>query len=295
MTGTILVAGATGNTGRALVRRLAQAGMAVRAAALGRDRLLALGVPDVVEIDYASPITLHRAMGGIDSVYMAAPLGPELVAMTERMVAAAVKAGVRRFVKLSGPAAAEPLEIMRWHRDAERVIEDSGLIWTHLRPNLFMQNFISEHLGSMRERGHFYDPVGSARVSYIDVEDVAAVAAAVLTGGGHANQTYSLTGPAAVSSHEAAELLSRAAGRTIRCIEVSVDAARDALFGFGVAVPVVDALTELYQCIRTGRLAGVTSSVRQVTGALPRSFSQFADGHGRDISPAPRAGARCGP
>ncbi|MEI7610476.1 MAG: hypothetical protein WCJ64_24105 [Rhodospirillaceae bacterium] len=90
-------------------------------------------------------------------------------------------------------------------------------------------------------------------------------------------------------------MFSRAAGRSIRCIEVSVDAARDALFGFGVAVPVVDALTELYQCIRTGRLVGVTSDVRQVTGALPRSFSQFAAGHGRDISPAPRADARCEP
>jgi uncharacterized protein YbjT (DUF2867 family) len=139
-----------------------------------------------------------------------------------------------------------------------------------------MQNFTNNHLGSMRTRGLFHDPVGGGRVSYIDVEDIAATAAVVLSEPGHENRIYALTGPEAVSSHQVAALLGRAAGRDIRCIEVSVDAARDAMFGFGVPLPVVNAVAELYLSMRSGHLAQVTSTVPDVTGQVARSFAQFA-------------------
>ena len=278
MGGMILVAGATGNTGRALVRALAKKGVGVRAAARGRARLLGLGASEVVEVDYSNPPSLARAFRGVEKIYLAVPLIVDLVALTEQVVNAAVKAGVRHMVKLSGLGADRPeeLRIGRWHRDAERLVEDSGLAWTHLRPNSFMQNFTNNHLGSMRTQGLFHDPVGGGRVSYIDVEDIAATAAVVLTEPGHERRTYALTGPEAVSSHQVAALLGRVVGREIRCVEVSVDAARDAMFGFGVSLPVVNAVSELYLLMRTGDLAAVTSTVSEVTGRTARSFAQFA-------------------
>jgi uncharacterized protein YbjT (DUF2867 family) len=278
MGGTILVAGATGNTGRALVRVLAKRGMAVRAAARRRTRLLGLGATEVAEVDYNDPSSLARALRGVEKVYLAVPLVDDLAVVTEQVVTAAVKAGIRHFVKLSGIGADRPQDLLLgcWHRQAERVVESSGLAWTHLRPNSFMQNFTNNHLGSMRTRGLFHDPVGGGRVSYIDVEDIAATAAVVLSEPGHENRIYALTGPEAVSSHQVAALLGRAAGRDIRCIEVSVDAARDAMFGFGVPLPVVNAVAELYLSMRSGHLAQVTSTVPDVTGQVARSFAQFA-------------------
>lgn len=279
MAGTILVAGATGNTGRALVRLLAAAGVPVRAAARRRAGLQGLEAAEIVEIEYDKPASLSRALRGVDRVYLAAPLVTEMVALTERVVVAAVKAGVRHFVKLSGVGGedSESLQLGRWHREAERLVESSGMVWTHLRPNSFMQNFTNQHLGSMRALGLFHDPVGEGRVSYIDVEDVAAVAAAVLTEPGHDNRTHILTGPEAVSSHDVASLLSRASGREIRCVEVSVEAARDAMFGFGLPVAVVDAVTELYRRMRDGGMAEVVSTVEDITRRPPRGFAQFAE------------------
>ena len=282
MGGTVLVAGATGNTGRALVRELRKAGVTVRAAARHRNRLLSLEASEIVEIDYANPQSLARAFRGVDKVYMATPLTPEMAALTEQVVAAAVRAGVRHFVKLSGLGANEPerLQLGRWHRAAERAVEDSGMVWTHLRPNSFMQNFTNDHLGSMRMLGLFHDPVGEGRVSYIDVGDIAAVAARVLTEPGHENRAYALTGPDALSAHEVAGLFSQAAGRDIRCVEVSIEAARDAMFGFGLPVAVVDAVAEWYRHMRDGHLATVTPAVREITGRPPRRFAEFVAGRG---------------
>ena len=277
MGGRILVAGATGNTGRVLVRVLAKKGVAVRAAARERSHLLGLGATEVVEVDYGDPQSLARALRGVDRVYLAIPLAVDLVAVTEQVAAAAVKSGVRHIVKLSvmGADRPEELGLGRWHRDAEQVIENSGLVWTHLRPNSFMQNFINDHLGSMKSLGLFHDPVGAGRVSYIDVEDIAATAAMVLTEPGHEKRIYALTGPEAVSSHQVAAAFGRAAGREIRCVEVSVDAARDALFGFGVPVPVVNAVAELYVAMRSGHMATVTSTVPEVIGRSARTLAQF--------------------
>ncbi len=154
------------------------------------------------------------------------------------------------------------------------------MIWTHLRPNAFMQNFINHHLSSMRVLGLFHDPVGEGRVSYVDVGDIAAVAARVLIEPGHENRVYTLTGPEALSSHEVASRFSRAAGREIRCVEVSVDAARDAMFGFGLPVAVVDAVAEWYRLMRDGKLAGLTPTVQEITGRPPRGFSDYASEQG---------------
>jgi uncharacterized protein YbjT (DUF2867 family) len=175
-----------------------------------------------------------------------------------------------------GVDGAEGLQIARWHRAAEQVVEASGMAWTHLRPNAFMQNFTNHHLGSMRSLGLFHDPVGSGTVSYIDIEDIAAVAAAVLTGSGWENRVLALTGPQAVSSHQAAALFSEVAGRVIRCVEVTVEAARDAMFGFGLPDMVVDAVTELYQAMRDGRFGEVTATVEDIIRRPARSFAQFA-------------------
>ena len=279
---TVLVAGATGNTGRALVRELKAAGVPLRAAARHRDGLRSLGVAEVVEIDFADPHSLARALRGIEKLYLATPLGPGMDIQTEQVVAAAVRAGVTHIVRLSGLAAESPdsSRVGQWHRASERAVESSGLAWTHLRANVFMQNYTNNHLGSMRLQGLFHDPVGEGRVSYIDVGDIAATAARVLTEPGHENRVYTLTGPEALTSHEVAALFSQAAGREIRSIEISIDAARDAMFGFGIPEAVVDAVAEWYRHMRDGKLAGVTPVVQEIIRRSPRSFSDFIAGQG---------------
>ena len=282
MEGTILVAGATGNTGRALVRELKKTGVKVRAAARHRNRLLSLDASEIVEIDYTDPPSLARAFQGVTKAYMASPMSPDMEQVTEQVVGAALRAGTRHFVKLSGLGASYPddLQLGRWHRAAERVVEDSGMAWTHLRPNSFMQNFINEHLGSMRSRGLFYHPVGTGRVSYIDAGDIAAVAARALTEPGHENRIYPLTGPEALDTHEVAGLFSKLAGREIRCVEVSIEASRDAMFGFGLPVTVVDAIAEWYRHMRENKLAEVSPAIQKITERPPHRFCDFVTERG---------------
>ena len=278
MGGTVLVAGATGSVGRALVRILSRAGVVVRAAARRRASLNDLEAAQTVEFDYTNPPTMARMFRGVDRVFMAAPLGTDMAGVTDAMVAAAQRAGVRRFVRLScqGAVFPEALILGRWHRAAEQVVEQSGMSWTHLRPNSLMQNFTTHHLRSMKVLGLYHDPVGSSPVSHVDADDVAAVAAAVLIEPGHEGQSYSLTGPSAVSSHEVAALFSRVAGREIRCVEVSIESTRDAMFGFGLPVPVVDAIAELYRWTRDGRFAEVTTVVERLLHRPARDFTSFA-------------------
>ncbi len=282
----VLVAGATGNTGRGVARDLMKAGVRVRAAARDRVKLLNLEVSEIAEIDFANPQSLARALRGIEAVYLALPVSPEMALLTEQLVAASVRAGAKRFVRLSGQGAdlAQRLELGRWHRAAERVVEGSGLAWTHLRPSAFMQNFINHHLASMRVLGLFHDPVGECRVSYIDAKDISAVAARVLIEPGHENRTYTLTGPEALSSHEVAARFSAVSGREIRCVEVSVEAARDAMFGFGLPVAVVDAVAEWYRFMRDGKLAKLTTTVQEILGRAPHSFSEYASEQSRMFS-----------
>jgi uncharacterized protein YbjT (DUF2867 family) len=192
-------------------------------------------------------------------------------------VRAAKAAGVGRIVKLSVfDAPAESFGFGRAHRAVEKEIEASGIDWTFLRPNGFMQNLANQQAASIKAQGAFYFPAADTRISHVDVRDIARVAAAVLTSSGHSGKAYELTGPEALTYGEMAATLTRVLGKPVSYVAISDDDFRKAMAGMGAPAPLVEALVDLFAFYKRGAAARISPDVANVTGQKAGSFEQYA-------------------
>ncbi len=274
----ILVTGATGTIGSELLRELVRKEEPVRAGI--HVRPLNIDGVETCKIDYDEPETLPPAVEGIDTLFL---LSQEVV-HEKPMVDAAIEAGVERVVYISSfNADTDTFIVGQLHREIEQYIHDSGMIWTVLRPNYLMQNFVTIMGEEIRNEDAFYDSIGNARVSQIDARDVSHVAARVLTESGHENRSYDLSGPEAITHHEAAAALSEALGRRIEYVELDDDSFRRRLLSQGVPEDFVGYLVDANRRNRNGETEDdtITDHVRNILGRDPRPFSQFC----RDYAP----------
>ncbi|MGH6735876.1 MAG: NmrA family NAD(P)-binding protein [Methyloceanibacter sp.] len=161
------------------------------------------------------------------------------------------------------------------HRPAEKAIEASGLAWTFLRPNGFMQNFVTFMGPSIKAEGTFYSSTGRAKMSHVDVRDIAAVAVKALTAPGHEGKIYTLTGPEALTYDEMADELSQVLGREIRHIDLPPADLKAAMVAGGMSEEIADLLLDLERYYREGRPSRVTDDVKRVTGRDPRPFTAY--------------------
>lgn len=274
----ILVTGATGTNGREVLRALAAKGVAVRAMMRSIDHDGQMP-DDVVPVqgDFDDEASLTNALVGVDRAFLLTPSTERAEKQQLRFVDIARRVGVRHIVKLSQFAAdaRSPVRFLRYHAAVEAAIRASGMDWTFLRPNLFMQGML-QFAGLIRDKGMIAAPIGDAPVSVVDVRDNAAVAAAALTGEGHAGQVYTLTGPEALTHAEIAEKLSAATGRTVAFVDASADDMRHAMAATGMPEWQVEGLIEDYAHYHRGEAAVIASGVRDVTGKDPRAFDAFA-------------------
>lgn len=272
----ILIIGAGGTVGTALVEELKGSDQKMRLAFRSKGKAEQAAGYDVVTLDYTQPETLQPAFDGVGTVFL---IGTGVVGQAEgeiNVVNAAKAAGVKKIVKLSvWGAEAERYALARLHRRVERAIEASGLDWAFLRPNSFMQNFILD-AASISAEGVFYLPADEAKINHIDVRDIARVAAKVLTTPGHEGKAYNLSGPKAISYAEAAGILSDVLGKKVSYVAVPDDVAKSAMISGGVPELFADYVIELNQFFREGMAEGVSSAVKDVTGHDPITFKQFA-------------------
>ena len=192
------------------------------------------------------------------------------------------QSGVRHLVKLSQlhADANSPGRFLRYHAAVEAAVQASGLTFTFLRPNLYMKGLLNFRQ-SIQQQHTFFAAAGDARISAVDVRDVADVAVAALTTGQHDNQVYALTGPDALTFAEMAHQLSRAVGRTITYVDMPPEGMRAALAGLGFPAWQADGLLEEFAMYRRGEATGVEPGVREALGRPPHSFEDFA----RDYAP----------
>ena len=275
----ILITGATGNIGVELVKILSGARQSVRAFVRNRARCQAITVPGVelVEGDFAKPETFAPALDGVDRLFLLIPSSSEVEQQQRNFVDAAKRSKVRHLVKVSQLAADEHAagRFQRYHAAVEKHILKSGIPYTFLRPNLFMQGLLSFR-STISSEGAFYAPAGDANVSVVDVRDIASIAAKALTEWGHAGRTYDITGPEALTHAEMAQQLSKAVGKQIKHVDLPPAAMREALLRFGIPAWQADGLLEDYEHYRRGEASAVASTVRDLTGKEATSFSQFA-------------------
>ena len=173
-----------------------------------------------------------------------------------------------------------PERFLRYHGVVEAAIRASGLTFTFLRPNLYMQGLLNFRQ-SIQEKSAFFAPVGDARISAVDVRDLADVAVAALTTSKHDDKIYSLTGPDALTFADMAQQLSSAVGRTITFVDVPPESMRAALVDLGFPAWQAEGLLEEFAMYRRGEAAGVEPGVRDALGRPPWSFDDFA----RDYAP----------
>ena len=161
-------------------------------------------------------------------------------------------------------------------RKVERYLEASGLAWTHLRPNWFMQIFSTGPLlGAIRATGKIQVPAGDAKISFIDARDVAAVAAAALTEPGHLGKAYTLTGPEALDHVSVARAISSATRRAVEYVALSEDQARSGLRLSGMDAERIERLIHFYRLVRQGACAPVSADVPRILGRAPISLARF--------------------
>jgi uncharacterized protein YbjT (DUF2867 family) len=271
----ILITGANSPVGQEIARQLLEGGEAFRLflrdpASLPDDLRDKAGL---VAGDFARAETLPPALEGVDRVYLTSFDHPDTVSAQRTMIDAAKSAGVERIVRLSAPAADpdSPVNFAGWHGRAEKILEQSGLAYTHLRPNWYMQNFFEYAAG-----GVIRLPVAEAGLSLIDARDIAAAAVAALTEPGHAGKTYDLTGPEALTHGEVARMLSDATGKRFRFKDQSLADYERQMTDEGKPDWWIIEHVDLFQRILDGENAGVTDDVARVTGRPAIAFAAFA-------------------
>lgn len=275
----ILVTGATGNVGVELVKRLSECGEPIRAFVRSRTQsqsIASLGI-ELIEGDFTRAQTFVPALAGVDRLFLLIPSSSEVERQQRNFVDAARGSRIRHIVKLSQLGADENAagRFQRYHGAVEKYILNSGIPYTFLRPNLFMQGLYN-FSATISAQGVFYASAGNAKVSIVDVRDIASVAAKVLTEPGHESKTYDITGPEALTHADMADQLSKAIGKTVKYIDIPPGDMREALVGFGMPAWQADGVTEDYDHYRRGEATVVAQTMSDITGREATSFFQFA-------------------
>jgi uncharacterized protein YbjT (DUF2867 family) len=274
--GAILITGATGNVGTELVHRLHAAGSVLRAAV--RDPKTAharLGVPiTYVPFDFEAPGTFDEALRGVSQLFLVRPPAiTDTRATIAPFITAARRAGVEQIVFLSLLGAEHNRFVP--HHAIEEAIQLSGVPWTFLRASFFMQNLSTTHRAALRERSEIEVPAGSGRTSFIDVRDIAEIAATVLRSSGHDRQAYPLTGADALTYTTVAQIMTEELGRRIVYPALSALTFTRRMRQRGYEWGFVLVMLAIYTTARLGLAATVTPDAARLLGRAPRSMRDF--------------------
>ncbi|GAB3821968.1 NAD(P)H-binding protein [Kribbella italica] len=222
---------------------------------------------------------------GVSAVYLVAPEEPDVV---EAFVSAAVRAGVGRFVVLSGRGIDRAAEVLPPRADgsagvfgpgmvaAEEAVKASGADWSVIRANNFAQNFSEDVWTAPVEAGRLALPLGAVGEPFVDIEDVADVAAVLLTEDGHAGRIYDVSGPESLTFAEAVEVIGRWT-KPIEYVELTPDQYADELRAEGYPEDVVEILESMFGLMRAGHLSAPADGVEQVLGRPPATFTAYAE------------------
>ncbi len=278
---TILITGATGNIGTEVSKQLSAEKVPFKAMVRSAEEaklLKSLPYCEIVTGNFDDTASIEAALQGIETAFLLTNSTEKAEKQQSDFVEAAKKSGVKHIVKQSQWAADQhsPVRFLRYHALVEQRIKDSELNYTFLRPNLFMQGLLG-FKGTIVEQGKFFAAVGEAKISAVDIRDIASVAVKALTGKEHYNKIYNLTGPAAITHQEMAGYLSEATGKAITFIDVSPESMMQALLDAKFPEWMAEGLIEDYAHYARGEAAVVTDDIKKVTSKAPYDFKSFAD------------------
>ncbi len=270
---SIFVTGASGTIGSALQTALAQSGLDIT---WGTHSHPLSGLPSR-PLDYSDPAGLQRAFTGHQVLFLLLPLVADKLQWARHAIEAAKAAGIKHIVRSSGAGAdpASPYSLMRLNGEIDRLVQNSGLDWTLVRPATFMQNFATYYAGMIRD-GALYLPQGNGKTAFIDARDIAAVDARVLADPARfAGDILTVTGPQALDNATAMARIGVLLDRELTYVPVDEETAREAMSAQGAPEWLVDWMLSLHRATREGLASEVTNTVASVTGHPPRQLDDF--------------------
>jgi uncharacterized protein YbjT (DUF2867 family) len=273
----ILVTGASGTVGKAVLAEVARSGTPHRAMyrSSGESSKAPAGTPSVIA-DFAKKETLPAALRDVQTVYLVCSPIPDLVQLESNMIDASVAAGVKHIVLNSALGAGDyPKSFPSWHRKVEDKLKGTRISWTILRPNSFHQNVVAFFAPTIRTQGAFYSSIGTSRVSFLDVRDIGAVAAKALAGAAHVGKIYELNGPEALNYAEVATKISKHAGRAVQYVDISIEAQRKAMLDQGMPEWQVNALIDLQGYYMSDKGGDLDPLLQTLLGRAPITMDRF--------------------
>ncbi|MEO8392645.1 MAG: SDR family oxidoreductase [Chloroflexota bacterium] len=275
MTVKILVTGAPGNVGTEVVKALrGKAPFRIGAYHLETARQTLGGDQEYVQFDFLDPSTFTPTFSGIEKIFL---IRPPALAKVKRDIApalyAAKQAGVKHIVFLSIQGVDKNRVVP--HYKIEQLIIELGFTYIFLRGSFFMQNLSTTHQADIRDKSEIALPVGKARTSFIDVRDIATIAAKMLLQPGDENMIYTLTGSEALDYYQVADQLTASLGRPIHYTHPSILKFVRQQLTEGRKLSMTLVMAALYTITRFGNAQEVTSDVQNILGRSPILFEQF--------------------
>lgn len=269
-----LVVGASGSVGSQIVRNLVAQGHAVRGTTHRRDAIGADGAVETAYLDLVSGEGRRTAFTGVDGAFLLVPPGyADQHRIASPLIAEAKRQQLGKVVLMTAMganAADTPF------RRAEQELAASGVPYNVIRPNWFMQNFQTFWIRGINEQGKILLPAGSAKTSFIDARDIAAVAARLLTSHDQDGRDFDLTGPEALDHDEVAREISAAIGRIVTYQEIEPDVLRQGLLASGVPADYTEFLLVILDFLKQGYNARVTDAVERLLQRSPTGFRDYA-------------------
>jgi uncharacterized protein YbjT (DUF2867 family) len=266
-----LILGASGNIGSKLASILREKGKDI---ALATSR--AVEKENQVHLNLVTREGLEKAFVGVDRAFLLSPPGytnqDELIIP---VIEAAKKYNLKKVVFMTAMGAdADPNGPMR---KAEIALENSGLDYNIIRPNWFMQNFNTIWINDILSQNKILIPLGNAKGSFIDARDIAAVAAELLFNDNWNKKAFELTGNEALNHDEVAAIISGVTGKNITYEDINPEVLREKLLGAGVPADYTEFLLVILGFFKLGYSSAISSSVKDITGNDPITFSKYAD------------------
>jgi (4-alkanoyl-5-oxo-2,5-dihydrofuran-3-yl)methyl phosphate reductase len=277
----ILITGATGNIGTELVKLLAANGSSLRV--VSRDEKKVAHLDSRIERiigDLREPSVVQRALQNVDKLFMI-PVLLDPDHETDRLLFdEAKRAGVGHILMVSSGVlrldGKNPIGFL--HRQKERLIEETGIPWTFLRPSGFMSNTL-RWADTIKAQAKVFNPTGDGKTAPISPYDIAAVAAVALTTAGHERKTHDLTGPELLSARDQVTILSKVVGKPIQCIDIPVEAATESMKSNGLPVAIIEGLASLWIRVRQGEGTFQINEVERLTGKPAQTFETWCQAH----------------
>ena len=283
----VLVTGATGNVGKEIVKQLVSSvssSVQIRAAVHSQNSANKLAqyakTVEIVTMDYNKPETVAAALHNVSTLYLLTLPSLHMSDTSLKVISEAKKQGVEYIVKQSvfGADAEPGILIGRLHRQEEKIIEESGIAYTFMRPSAFMQNLVNYFGYTIKTQNAIFLPAGEGKVSFVDARDIAAVAAKLLLrthGTQYDNRAVVVTGSEALSYGQCAEVISKQADRQTAYIDITEDDARKGLKAMGTEDWLIEAILEEFRQTKLGNRSKTINTMEEILGRKPNSFENF--------------------